>query len=438
MGCIDTPRRSRRAWDTATPVSVRDALMSSVRELSIVSEASSFGDQPQEPLEDATHHRRTPSVAWELPVEDFRPQKPDSKVVSTLRKGNAERPKREKSDAEVTTARKPRRTWANPPDQPERLTGIRARVRGASDNAVKAKKAAMAKHDAKKLLSTSRARQKVIKSRAEDFQKTIRLLEAKSSVFRRSQSPEEFVNISEEEACIMEVQRASFDRWEKAVECAKMAMEEVIEAEKVMGFAAEFDQLKGMMDTHGKEWDVGIDKYIDLYKNLQTAYPETAPIRRSKIHRRQSFPHPNNKKPTPKPRPEVAPFPTRPCDRCPDEKLKAVRASNIPSGTGRNSSSQRFDPSYILSLGRRFAHSAETWFLKLIHSMVGIEVGQSVYCREDCYRLMESLSKLQNWLMTAKGTTRIDRHEVLKNRLRDTIIRWSAHMFELPLARTSV
>ena len=457
MGFEPTPRRSRRTWGQATAVSVRDALLSSGRDLSIVSEVNSVEEQlsptsvgQEESLTDPPRKCETPSIAWELPTRDFCRQKPDTKVVSSLskRRNNQPRSKRnKKSVTEKSDLRGSRRGWTatTTHENNGRLTGIRSRVRGAPDSAtVKSKKTSQVKHDVKKLLSTSRARQRVLKSRTEDFGKTIRVLDAKCATFRRLPGPEEAVHVDEEEACIIEVQRAAYDRWEKAVECAKQALEEVIEAEKVLGFAAEFDHLKGLMDTHGSDWDVGIDKYIDLYKNLQTEYPETAPIRRSKIVRRQPFSRSSEKKVPSRPsspsRPSRdAPLPVRAHQRSRSSEDRTGRRSlsAIPSCLASDATAPRFDPNYILALGQRFAHSAEKWFLKLIHKLVGLEVEHSVYCREDCYRLMESLSKLQNWLLTAKGTTRMDRHDVLLNRLRDTVIRWSSQMFELPLAKTS-
>lgn len=444
MGCATTPRRSRRSWDTAAPVSVRDALLNSGRDLSIVSEVSSHDDptpRKEGYEEEEAQHRRTPGVAWQVPVEDLQYQKPDPNVVSTLpkRSKNHSRSRRVAPEADNTTKRPNRRSWgqSNPPSQEnvERLTGIRSRVRGAQEVAGKAKLAEKAKHDVKKLLSTSRARQKVLKTRNEDFSKTIHLLESKCSIFHRPAVANETIHASGEEACIKEVQRAAYDRWEKAVQCAKEALEEVIEAEKVLGFGAEFDALKGLMETHGQEWDVAIDKYIDLYKNLQTEYPQTTPIRRSKIIRKQ--PVSKDKKAAKPPRPEKPPSMMHEHTPSDEQIPLSCTTSCIPKSGEPTTNTQRFDPNYVITLGRRFAHSAEMWFLKLIHKMVGIEFAHSVYCREDCYRLMENFSKLQNWLLNAKGT-RMDRREVLLSRLRDTVIRWSSQMFELPLAKTSV
>eukprot|EP00210_Caulerpa_lentillifera_P005311 g5074.t1 len=458
MANLDTPRRQRRGWNIPRDedrVSVKTALHSSVAETSIViSEAST--PRKRESRESEAHQRtRNPrGVAWNVSMEDQQYSRPDPSVTSSLNDG------RKRSQVRSSRSRVPDLEPRNINETGVRQNAVFESVPSSSSdaiaqlNALRPKcvtngvrisdskstqsepwsttatksKGTVAKDSLKRILSGTRTRYKSLKSRTQNFAQTIELLSSSNSVFQRASDPDELApECHPEEVCVIEVQQAAYDRWEKAVSIARQALEEAMEAEKILSFAAEFEQLKGSVESRTADWDVGVDRYLKLYRALQEEYPETAPIQPSRIQRHKRRDNTRT--------PAAAAAAASVSGTTLNNRVRLSHSrSSIPLRSRDTSSST--DPNVIRLLGRRFAHAAECWFLRVINHLVGADFQPSVYCREDCYSLMESLRKVQNWLVQAKGRSRVDRNEALLTKLRETIIQWSSKMIRLPPAKT--
>lgn len=458
MANLDTPRRQRRGWNlprNEERVSLKAVLHSSIQDTSIViSEASTPRKHESEDLKRYTKPR---GVAWDVSMADYCNERPDPSLVSSLNDGRKRTQMRhghsrvqdlDLGTADVTGVRRNAvsESGSNAEDsiaklralRPKRSTvgsGVRnsdtksnASTEQGTNVATSRSKGAVARDSLKRIMSGTRARQKLVKSRKESFAHTIDLLSSSNSVFHRAEDLEEDATPRQpEELCVIEVQQAAFDRWEKAISVARQALEEAMEAERVLNFAAEFEQLKGTLETRTEDWDLGVDSFLTLYRSLQEEYPETAPIKPSRIqrHRRRGSMSSNGS--------------TSGASLSSGAQLNNNRRvqgkqhrSSIPSRSQDTSS----DPNVMRALGRRFAHAAECWFLRLVNHLVGTDFHPSVYCREDCYSLMSSLKKVQNWLLHAKGRSRVDRNEALLSKLRETIIQWSSKMIRLPPGKT--
>eukprot|EP00210_Caulerpa_lentillifera_P007941 g7580.t1 len=483
MVCEETtPRRQRKSWvipRTEDRVSVKTVLHAAFHDTSLVlSEASTPRKLDSRDCEEQEPQRRnTPrGVAWDVSIRDSCSSRPDTSVVSSCKqeRKRSQMHHRRNNRAPQMDNRSSTRTLPvtngggggggvrrngviastmKPEDTIAKLKALRPKQHQDVHRNTESKttnyeqytntrsKGSVAKDSLKRIMSGSRARNKVLKSRSETFTQTIELLNTSSSMFRRAKDPEEGLESTRhpEEICVIEVQQAAFDRWEKAVLVARQALEEAMEAEKVLSFAAEFEHMKESLESSQEDWDVGVDKYLNLYRTLQSEYPETAPIKPSRIqrHKRRTslvlgrIKHRETAKSTVSARSDGGS--TAELNNSSERK-----ESSIPSRSQDVSTEAQFNVNVTRLLGRRFAHAAECWFLRLINRLVGTDFQPSVYCREDCYFLMESLRKVQNWLLHAKGRSRIDRNEGLLIKLRETIIQWSSKMIRLPPAKTVV
>lgn len=468
MRCEDTPRRTRKAWvipRNEDRVSVKTVLHASFHDSSLVlSEASTPRKLDSRDCEDTRKRSTHQGVAWDVSIEDSCNSRPDPSVVSSSlctrpgRKRSQMRHSRQRvvsldprslpqmsgvrKNGVVSSTLKPEETIAKLRAlRPKRgVTGTHSTESKTSETCTTntRSKSAVAKDRLKRIMCKSRTKTKVLKTRGETFTQTLDQLSSSSTLFRRALDPEEGLDSSRhpEEVCVIEVQQAAFDRWEKAISVARQALEEAMEAEKVLSFAADFDQMKESLESSNEDWDVGVEKYLNLYRSLQNEYPETVPIKPSRIrrHRRRSGQNLGQDSLSSTSTKSDGSVTRRTTELNNGER----RRSSIPSRSQGSSNHVHFDPSVTRMLGRRFAHAAECWFLRLINRLIGTEFQPSVYCREDCYFLMESLRKVQNWLLHGKGRSRIIRNEGLLIKLRETIIQWSSKMIRLPSAKTVV
>lgn len=84
----------------------------------------------------------------------------------------------------------------------------------------------------------------------------------------------------------------------------------------------------------------------------------------------------------------------------------------------------------------RFQADSEVWFLKVIENAFVTKGKRGVYSREDCCTLLNTLSKVQEWLETepAKSRAAINHPQDIRHLIRDTVIYWGSQLFFLPSA----
>lgn len=90
----------------------------------------------------------------------------------------------------------------------------------------------------------------------------------------------------------------------------------------------------------------------------------------------------------------------------------------------------------LQSMVPRFQAETELWFLTVIENAFVNKNRKGVYSKEDCCTLLNTLSKVQDWLETepAKSRAAANHPQDIRLLVRDTVIFWGSQLFFLPSA----
>ncbi|GMH41088.1 hypothetical protein BSKO_08998 [Bryopsis sp. KO-2023] len=327
----------------------------------------------------------------------------------------------------------------------------------------------------------AKTRERAFKARAEDFTRAIRSLDGGCRVTKPRLEEPDFAGAEGVPSLepFADLQAGVMERWKAAKETAKAALEAVIEAEKMMEFLSEFwittDNLKK------RRWDAGVDGFLALNGAVEKEFapsedeghqeePSGVPAKvktdagaetiaerqRESVNVlntcRSGGSASSSSSGSPKGDATVSP--------CEDSSCTPTGKSWVSSGATSPSSNDvshpfggtlaqwsAVDPSPgheacvtyyhdIRSLGPRFQSVSETWFLTVIESAFVLRGRRGVYSREDCCTLLNTLSKVQDWLEAEPVKTRVSQTHPHDIRLlvRDTVIHWGSQLFILPSA----